>query len=61
MAKKKKGFDTLKAHAAARRAAYFAAGGTARGWSLRNGAGSHGYNKTKAALNKGACRQRVGA
>jgi len=59
MAKQRKEFNAVKAHAAARRAAYFAEGGTAKGWSLRAGAGLHGVNKSKAARNARVCRQRV--
>ena len=56
---KRKQRSRVKVEAGARRAAYFAAGGTAKGWSMLNGAGTHGVNKTKAARNKRACRKRV--
>ena len=52
-------FDQAKAAAAARRKAFFAAGGTAKQWSLLAGKGVHGYDKSKAARSKRACRGRV--
>jgi hypothetical protein len=59
MAKKRREQTAAQREAAARRKAFFAAGGTAKQWSMRAGAGVHGYTKTKAAQNKRACRGRV--
>ena len=57
MAKKKKKYDPLKMHAAARRKAHFANGGTTTTW--RGRAVTLDEVRSKARVNKYACRKPV--
>jgi hypothetical protein len=57
MAKRKKKYDPLKAHAAARRKAHFANGGTTATWRGRAATLDETYSK--ARINKYLCRKRV--
>jgi len=58
MARKKK-YDPIKAQAASRRKAHFAAGGTTAMW--RGRAATLDESSSKARKNKCACRGRVSA
>jgi len=57
MAKRKKKYDPIKAQAAARRKAHFAAGGTTAMW--RGRAATLDEASSKARLNKIKCRKAV--
>ena len=59
MTRKKKKYDSLKAQAAARRKAHFAAGGTPAMWRGRSA--TLDESSSKARKNKAACRGRVSA
>ena len=58
MSKRKKKYDPIKAQAAARRKAHFAAGGTTAMW--RGRAATLDETRSKARVNKYKCRARIG-